>query len=51
MVPKCTDLATVWKKLDEIFLDPARVWKAVQKDLASLDRKKLGEALVGKLQE
>ena len=51
LVPKCTDLAIVWTKLDDKFLDLARVWKAVQKDLASLNRKKLGEALVGKLQE
>jgi hypothetical protein len=42
LVPRCTDLRTVWKKLDKKFLDSARVWKGVKIDLKSLDRKKLG---------
>ena len=56
LVPRCTDLASVWVKLDDKFLDPARVWKGVKADLKSLDRKKLGEAkymvsLVNKLMD
>ena len=54
LVPRCSPLATVWDKLDKKFLDPSRVWKGVKADLATLDRKKLGDrkymvALVGKI--
>ena len=42
MVPRCATLNSVWEKLDKKFLDPARVWKGIKSDLASLDRKKLG---------
>ena len=54
LVPRCAPLSTVWDKLDKKFLDPTRVWKGVKADLATLDRKKLGDrkymvALVGKL--
>ena len=56
MVPRCTDLKSVWEKLDKKFLDPARVWKGVKSDLLSLDRKKLGKTrymvdLVNKLMD
>ena len=33
----------VWEKLDKKFLDPTKVRKGVKKDLASLNRKKLGD--------
>ena len=54
MVPRCTTLAAVWEKLDQKFLDPARVWKGIKADLLALDRKKLGDkeymaCLVGKI--
>ena len=42
MVPRCATLNSIWEKLDKKFLDPARVWKGIKSDLASLDRKKLG---------
>ena len=56
MVPRCTDLKSVWEKLDKKFLDPARVWKGVKSDLLSLDRRKLGKTrymvdLVNKLMD
>ena len=37
-VPRCTDLVSVWEKLDKKFLDPARVWRGVKADLKSLKR-------------
>ena len=43
LVPRCATLTNVWEKLDQQFLDPARVWKGVKADLRSLDRKKLGD--------
>ena len=54
LVPRCAPLSTVWDKLDKKFLDPTRVWKGVKADLATLDRKKLGDRkymaqLVGKI--
>ena len=54
LVPRCAELSVVWTKLDKKFLDPTRVWKGIKADLASLDRKRLGNtkymvALVGKI--
>ena len=42
LVPRCAELSVVWTKLDKKFLDPTRVWKGIKADLASLDRKRLG---------
>ena len=54
LVPRCTDLAMVWEKLDRKYLDPTRVWKGVKSEIESLDRGKLGDsrymmALVNKI--
>ena len=42
-VPRCTDLMSVWEKLDKKFLDPARVWRGVKADLKSLKRASMGD--------
>ena len=42
-VPRCTDLVSVWEKLDKKFLDPARVWRGVKADLKSLKRDSMGK--------